>query len=44
MLSFLKSQKRDREKQEWCEINNIVCVVLPHFENDQEWIERIKNA
>jgi hypothetical protein len=44
MLSFLKSQKRDREKQEWCEINNITYVVLPHFENDQEWIERIKNA
>lgn len=44
MLSFLKSQKRDREKQEWCEINGIKYVVLPHFENDQEWIERIKNA
>jgi hypothetical protein len=44
MFSFLKSQKRDREKQEWCEINSIKHIVLPHFENDNEWIERIKNA
>lgn len=44
VLSFLKSQKRDREKQEWCEINNIQYVVLPHFENDHEWMERIKHA
>lgn len=44
ILSFLKSQKRDREKQEWCDINNIQYVVLPHFENDHEWIERIKHA
>jgi hypothetical protein len=44
MLSYLKSQKRDREKQEWCEINNITLIVLPHFETDDQWLERIKNA
>ena len=44
MLNFLKSQKRDREKQEWCSINNIKYIELPHFESQDLWIERIKNA
>lgn len=44
MLSFLKSQKRDREKEEWCEINNIKHIVLPHFENKDQWLERLNNA
>lgn len=44
MLSFLKSQKRDREKEEWCEINGITYVVLPHYENETEWQERLSNA
>lgn len=44
MLSFLKSQKRDREKEEWCNINNIRYLVLPHFEDLAIWRERIHNA
>lgn len=44
MLSFLKSQKRDREKQEWCEINGIQYMVLPHYEDANQWLERLKNA
>jgi hypothetical protein len=44
MLSFLKSQKRDREKQEWCENNHITYIVLPHFENKDQWLERLNNA
>lgn len=44
MLSFLKSQKRDREKEEWCEINSIKYIVLPHFENKDQWLERLNNA
>lgn len=43
MLSFLKSQKRDREKQEWCEINGIKYIVLPHFEDSDEWKKRLNN-
>jgi hypothetical protein len=43
MMSFLKSQKRDREKEEWCEINQIKYVVLPHFENKDQWLERLNN-
>lgn len=37
MLSFLKAKKRDREKQEWCEINGIKYVVLPFDKTDEEW-------
>lgn len=44
MLNFLKSQKRDREKQEWCEINNIKYIVLPYNESLDLWFERINNA
>jgi len=44
ILSFLKSQKRDREKVEWCELNNIKYVEFPHFETENEWLERINNA
>jgi hypothetical protein len=40
MLNFLKAQKRDREKQEWCEINNIKYIILPYNETDL-WLERI---
>lgn len=40
-LSFLQAQKRDREKQEWCEINNIRYISLPFNESDTEWEQRI---
>jgi len=40
-LGFIKAQKRDREKQEWCEINNIQYVALPFDENEEEWLKRI---
>lgn len=42
MLNFLKSQKRDREKQEWCEINNISYIELPYDKTD-EWEYIIAN-
>jgi hypothetical protein len=44
MLAFLKAQKRDKEKEEWCEINNIKHIVLPHYETTDQWIERLSNA
>ena len=44
MLNFLKAQKRDREKQEWCEINNIQYIVLAYNETPELWLERISNA
>ena len=44
ILNFLKSQKRDREKQEWCELNAIKYIALRYDENETEWLERINNA
>ena len=40
--NFLESKRRDREKVEWCELNNIRLVELPYNENSSQWIERIK--
>jgi hypothetical protein len=42
-LGFLKQQKRDREKKEWCDINNIKYVELPYNENINEWTNRINS-
>jgi hypothetical protein len=42
MLNFLKAQKRDREKQEWCEINNIKYISLP-YNDEKEWRNSIVN-
>lgn len=39
-LTFLKSQKKDREKKEWCELNNIKFVELP-FDKQDLWKELI---
>jgi hypothetical protein len=44
MLNFLKSKKRDVEKQEWCELNGITHIVFPHFEDENQWTERLNNA
>jgi hypothetical protein len=41
MLNFLKAQKRDREKQEWCDINNIKYIELPFHEDIDQWKNRI---
>jgi hypothetical protein len=42
-LGFLKSQKRDKEKAEWCDINNIKLIVLPYDEDIEQWKKRISN-
>lgn len=42
ILNFLKAQKRDREKQEWCEINNITYISLP-YNKENEWSNSIVN-
>mgnify|MGYP003344594026 CR=1 FL=1 len=44
MLNFIQSQKRDREKQEWCEINNIKYLALAYNESSEIWYERITHA
>lgn len=40
-LAFIKAQKKDREKKEWCETNGIKYVELPYNETQDQWIERI---
>jgi hypothetical protein len=44
VLNFLKAQKRDREKEEWCDINNITYLSLAYNESPDIWLERISNA
>lgn len=40
-LAFLKAQKRDKDKQTWCEINGIRYIALPYDEADDNWKQRI---
>jgi hypothetical protein len=42
-FSFIKAQKRDREKEEWCEINGIKYIALPHYEDIEQWKGKLKN-
>jgi len=44
LLGFAKAKKRDREKIEWCEINEITIVELPYNEDLNEWQTRIKKS
>jgi hypothetical protein len=43
ILDFVKAQKRDKYKQEWCEINNISYVSLPYNETLEEWTKRLND-
>lgn len=40
-MGFIKHKKRDLEKQEWCELNNIEYIELPFNESIEEWTQRI---
>ena len=40
-MGFIKHKKRDKDKQEWCNINNIRYIELPFDENDTKWQQRI---
>ncbi len=43
-FGFLESLRRDREKREWCELNELVLVELPYTETNDEWTTRIIDA
>jgi hypothetical protein len=43
MMAFLKAQKKDRDKKEWCLINNIRFIELP-YHSINSWEGLIKNA
>lgn len=42
-LSFLKAQKRDRDKKAWCELNGIVYIELSYKEDVEKWKQLINN-
>ncbi len=41
LLGFIRAKKRDLRKKDWCDINNIKLVELPHYERVERWRERI---
>jgi hypothetical protein len=43
-LKFLEHKSRDVRKIEWCELNNITYIELPHNETESQWIYRIENV
>jgi hypothetical protein len=38
---FLHQKRRDEDKKEWCDINNITYIELPYNENREEWKNKI---
>lgn len=44
VLNFIKSQKRDRDKHQWCLNNNISYISLKYNETEQEWLDKINDA
>lgn len=43
MMSFLKSQKKDKQKQEWCIANSIRYIELPYNEDTEQWKKRLSH-
>jgi hypothetical protein len=37
LAAFAKARKRDEEKKEWCELNNITLIEFPYNESVEEW-------
>jgi hypothetical protein len=42
-LDFLKAQKRDKEKQEWCLINGINYSALKYDESIEDWSNKLNS-
>ncbi len=42
-LGFMKHKRRDRDKKEWCQINDIVYIELPFDETTEQWSKRISD-
>jgi hypothetical protein len=40
-LSFFRAKSRDRDKSEWCEINNIKMIEFNYNEDEDEWRRKI---
>lgn len=44
VMGFMKHKKRDQEKIEWCELNDIQVIVLPFDKTDEEWKDIINDS
>ena len=42
-LDFFRSQARDKNKENWCELNSIRFVALKYSEPENEWRESLLN-
>lgn len=42
-LDFYKSKTRDKIKKQWCELNSIILIELPHDE-EKQWKTIIQNS
>jgi hypothetical protein len=42
-LEFARAKARDKNKQRWCEVNDIILIQLPDKETDNEWKTRISS-
>ena len=40
-MEFYKAQARDRDKKQWCELNEIALLELFHNESIEEWRDKI---
>ena len=41
---FIRQTKNDGFKQQWCKLNNIDIIVLPHNETKDEWKRRLSST
>lgn len=41
-LEFFRAQARDRDKKEWCRLNDITLIELKHNETIDEWRKKIE--
>ena len=42
-LDFFRSQARDKNKEEWCELNSLDHVSLKYSEKVDEWKQSLRN-
>lgn len=43
LLGFQTAQRNDERKATWCQLNNIILIILPFNESQDEWQTRIKS-
>jgi len=42
-MNWARHRRRDAEKKEWCENNNITIIELPFDETNEQWLNRINS-